>query len=101
MRKYRGKPWIDYDIYMLSDKWNKKRLEQIKKYPKCFCCGKNKRLTVHHKTYINFGHERMKDLVTLCWHCHKKVHNLIKTNNKATLNNAHKIYKKLKNLGKL
>jgi hypothetical protein len=29
---------------------------------------------VHHLTYKRLGHEKLKDLQALCWHCHKFVH---------------------------
>ena len=36
-------------------------------------CPATTRLTVHHKTYARFGHERLEDLTTLCWSCHQIV----------------------------
>lgn len=38
------------------------------------CNAKNVGLNVHHKTYVNRGHETFNDVIVLCSDCHKKVH---------------------------
>ena len=41
----------------------------------CLNCGGEKYLTCHHKTYERFGgQERMDDLETLCFTCHRRLH---------------------------
>ena len=49
---------------------------------KCVNCGSKLFLEVHHKTYYVNGKsivgcelEYLKELVTLCENCHKKIHN--------------------------
>lgn len=97
--KNRKKNWIRYDLYMLSDKWEKKRQMAISKQKKCYCCDTKKSLTVHHRSYHNLGRERMDELVVLCWRCHKKVHKIIRSDSTVKLNNAHKIYRKMRKRG--
>ena len=65
----------NYSEYMLSDKWQKKRLARMKMDNNtCQMCGAKKRLSVHHLTYERFGREDVEhDLITLCLKCHQKV----------------------------
>lgn len=37
-------------------------------------CLSRKDVEVHHLTYLRFGKEQMRDLVTLCHDCHKAHH---------------------------
>ena len=42
---------------------------------RCVNCGSRVGLQVHHKSYVNFGNESVKDdLVTLCSRCHGGLH---------------------------
>ncbi len=42
---------------------------------RCCCCGARKNLTVHHKRWRRRGgRTRMRNLLTLCEHCHSLVH---------------------------
>jgi 5-methylcytosine-specific restriction endonuclease McrA len=72
--------WIkSHEKYLQSGNWNQIRDFVLKRdnYT-CIMCGKtNVMLFVHHKTYIRHGHENPSDLITLCYHCHEKVHGRI------------------------
>jgi hypothetical protein len=74
-------PKEKYAEYLRSDLWDKKRKEFLnyfkKKNGSLFCenCHSSFRLNVHHKTYDNLYHERMKDLMLLCKWCHSEKHN--------------------------
>lgn len=67
--------WVDYDSYMQSDEWSKKREERLRldSY-RCRVCGSTSDLDVHHLTYQRFGNEDINDLVTLCRNCHQEQH---------------------------
>ena len=67
--------WALYKLYLCSPAWQKKREARlILDGHRCTSCGSGKRLEVHHDTYANVGHERLEDLRTLCYKCHKKKH---------------------------
>ena len=59
-------------------KWQKKRLRVFQRDKwKCRQCGNTEvTLHVHHKVYTKYypWNELMKNLITLCAHCHKKGH---------------------------
>lgn len=61
--------------YLLTPEWREKREQRMEldSY-RCFRCQSEDRLNVHHITYERLGRERMSDLVTLCWSCHRKEH---------------------------
>jgi 5-methylcytosine-specific restriction endonuclease McrA len=64
-----------YNFYLNSDAWRAKRKEAIAFYRNsCSECGSGSTLHVHHKTYVNFGHEPMSDLSLLCEDCHMILH---------------------------
>ena len=71
---------VDYDEYINSIAWKKKRGQRIKiDHYHCQMCGAtNVLLNVHHITYESFGNEDMKDLITLCPACHERVHRELK-----------------------
>jgi len=64
-----------YKAYLLSDEWKAKREIVLKrdKY-KCRACGSTKKLNVHHLTYKNIFNENPKELLTLCEHHHRLIH---------------------------
>ena len=66
---------VDYNKYMKSPEWAKKRKERLELDGyKCQMCGTTEKLEVHHIKYDTLGNENMDDLITLCEHCHTKVH---------------------------
>lgn len=76
---------IDYNEYIHSDEWKKKRVEVAKReHHICQMCGKTvvKSYQIHHKTYKRFGNEDLDDLMFLCEDCHAKIHRLKDNNGK-------------------
>lgn len=67
-----------YLEYMNSDRWRYTRLKRIDlDNGHCQMCGSQFDLEVHHMKYDRLGNEDIvKDLVTLCRDCHKKLHTL-------------------------
>lgn len=82
--KYENYKDIDYDKYIVSDKWYQKRPEIFElKGEKCAICGKDHSLDIHHLSYDTLGHEEINnyaDVVPLCRHCHEKIHNFLEVN---------------------
>ena len=73
-----GKSWTlsNKMAYYESEDWKKKSEARMKidNY-KCVLCGCKQNLTVHHVTYIDFGHENeATQLVTVCESCHQLIH---------------------------
>lgn len=71
---------VDYELYIQSTAWKQKREEFLrynKGKKKCKCCGRTKRIHVHHLHYKNLGDEQMKDLMYLCEECHMALHSMI------------------------
>ncbi|NMA48629.1 MAG: hypothetical protein GX947_02485 [Tissierellia bacterium] len=64
-----------YAMYLQSERWQKKVRYLLAKHVKCQCCGYDRDLVIHHKTYKNIFEEQEKDLTVLCHHCHNRVHN--------------------------
>src|SRR3990167_766398 len=63
-----------YESYLLSDEWAELRRRQLKHQKRCQACGTEKNLHAHHMTYHRLGHEKLKDLKTLCGSCHRILH---------------------------
>ena len=68
----------EYLTYMNSEQWRYTRQKRIDlDGGRCVMCGAWTALEVHHLHYKNLGHENIvKDLVTVCADCHKKIHRL-------------------------
>lgn len=71
---YKITMFIDYKSYINSQEWIEKRNNHIKRDPICRACWSDKQITVHHISYKNLWKERKWDLMTLCWKCHKELH---------------------------
>jgi 5-methylcytosine-specific restriction endonuclease McrA len=76
-----AKKRVDYQVYIKSEAWRKKRLKRLKMDGFCcqfkvgrFKCGAKTNLEVHHLSYKNLGNERFKELITLCHKHHEQVH---------------------------
>ncbi len=71
-----GKRTPDYDDYMQSKAWDKKRRQRLKLdgYTCQECGATDAPLDVHHLTYERFGREDMDDLKSLCRQCHDREH---------------------------
>ncbi|MCH7410167.1 HNH endonuclease [Belliella sp. DSM 111904] len=66
------------DAYYSSPEWRDKRIIMLARAKNtCNRCHvmQSSGLHVHHKTYENFGNEKMSDLEVLCEPCHEKHHN--------------------------
>ena len=66
----------EYLDYLNSEKWKKKAARKRKSADnKCQLCNNGKKtLHVHHRSYENVYHERMRDLIVLCEDCHNRFH---------------------------
>lgn len=69
----------EYLTYLSSDKWKQIRLAKLHESNICYVCQRSKDgdiiLDIHHKTYSNFGNEKLSDLLVLCRECHELLHN--------------------------
>lgn len=66
-----------YERYIHSTAWETLRQRRIQiDGGRCQGCGSRQRLHVHHKTYENFTHEPLTDLVTVCEVCHGLIHRM-------------------------
>ena len=76
MRELKSLP---YKEYLQTQYWVEFRTNALKYYGKrCMACGSSdSRLNVHHTTYKNKGQETLSDVIVLCEHCHKSIHDSI------------------------
>lgn len=66
---------LPYKEYLKTRHWKEKRMEAMGHHGhKCMLCQGDKGISVHHRTYVNKGKEKMKDLMVVCRDCHHKVH---------------------------
>lgn len=67
---------MNYNEYIKSNEWDKKRRERLSHdgYTCQQCGATGQPLDVHHLTYDRLGDERISDLVSLCRPCHKAEH---------------------------
>jgi len=73
--QYTYKNCKDYNVYLRSKKWAKKKKHIIKTYGgKCEICDSTKELQIHHNTYKNRGMELDDELLILCKDCHNTYH---------------------------
>lgn len=78
--------FADYDEYLRSDLWKKKRAMFLWKTTPPEVCAEcrtlswacalayGKSVNVHHRTYDRLGDEDFADLEILCWRCHEIEH---------------------------
>lgn len=68
-----------YAAYLCSEHWRELRKDLLEIQPECERCRLprwlaelvyDQDLHVHHKTYVNLGHEQPEDLEVLCRRCH-------------------------------
>ena len=68
----------DYEAYLRSPEWEAKKAE-YRANPRlpqaCVVCG-NRRVDLHHRTYLRVGRERLTDLVPLCRDHHDEAHKI-------------------------
>lgn len=74
-RWHRSERWHGrYEDYLETRHWANKKRAFLRRHPRCYVCDATEKLLVHHKTYVNLGHEPDRDLVTLCRHHHQLLH---------------------------
>ena len=62
-------------LFYSSDRWKEIRQKTLGNCSECEKCGSKNELTVHHRSYNNFGgNETAEDLEVLCWDCHRDAH---------------------------
>lgn len=73
------------NTYLLSGHWQETREKRLEiDEHKCFICGAEKGLDVHHLNYDRLWKEDVRrDLVTLCRKCHHKIHEFAEREKKA------------------
>lgn len=68
-----------YETYIRSPAWERKKARYYELYPKaCYLCAADKTIDLHHRSYVNLGHEPLYDLLPLCRLCHKTIHRILK-----------------------
>jgi hypothetical protein len=74
-QKAREAGYESYSDYLKSPHWLefRERALNAANY-RCWKCKEAKSLTVHHNHYNTLGRERVTDVKTLCFGCHKKLH---------------------------
>ncbi len=66
---------IDYQKYLQGPSWRVTRNHALRLAGyRCFRCGTNRSLQVHHKTYERLGREWDQDLEVVCEPCHNGIH---------------------------
>jgi len=83
---------VDYHKHIASSKWRRgpARLSELEAAGhQCRLCPNeatpDSPLEVHHRTYANFGNERVEDLTALCSACHREVTNFLRARNYAAV----------------
>lgn len=70
-----GGMYEKYEDYLLSHEWQQKsNIIKNLKGNRCFQCGKEKNLIVHHRTYSRVCNEKIADLIIACKKCHTDIH---------------------------
>lgn len=72
---YQDLGFRSYQEYLASPHWQE-LVAKRRRNPdrQCRICGARTRLVLHHRTYVNLGHEKPGDLVDLCEDCNREVH---------------------------
>lgn len=69
---------IDYNEYLRHPRWQRVREARFEfDEGKCVICKKDlhdQPYQTHHLHYQRLGHERLRDVITLCPHCHNEFH---------------------------
>lgn len=66
----------EYKEYLQTPHWISLKNKIYITYGQCYSCGAKRGLDVHHLTYENIGHEKLKDLRLLCRDCHYRTHRM-------------------------
>lgn len=79
-RNKKGRPPVllkaaDYERYIKSDAWYKRRAQYFSLYDECCAvCSERRHIHLHHMTYKRLGCEKDTDLVPLCSIHHDEYH---------------------------
>lgn len=66
---------LPYEKYLKTPEWKQKRDAALERDGyRCRACDSDKKLEVHHRTYVRRGNEDLNDLTTLCESCHEHFH---------------------------
>lgn len=66
---------MDYQDYLHTPEWMEiRQMAFTRDGYKCTKCGRSDNLQAHHLNYRRRGHEKVKDLTTLCASCHAAEH---------------------------
>jgi 5-methylcytosine-specific restriction endonuclease McrA len=63
-----------YESYLSSSYWRDIRRRVLARDGHKCRCGRRSPLTIHHLRYEAIGVERLDDLQTMCWSCHRRLH---------------------------
>jgi len=67
--------WKQYNEYLSSPAWNKKRAIVLERdHYTCQGCFQARATQVHHLSYKHVGNELLFELVSVCDACHHKIH---------------------------
>jgi hypothetical protein len=67
----------EYQAYLNSDKWQRKRRRVFARSGgQCERCKNARATQVHHKTYDRIFREPLSDLQAVCGHCHMEIHEI-------------------------
>lgn len=74
-RHFRKSSRPEYAVYMGTQQWRCRRTEVIERQRfRCYDCGCEERLQVHHANYDHLGDEWPEDVEALCRRCHDRRH---------------------------
>ena len=96
-KNYRKKQQ-SYAKYLLSEKWQVRKSKYYESHSrKCFVCGTEFGIELHHCIYKRVGREKDCDLIPLCRVHHRKVHDYARQGKKFVrrLWRAHKEVKRM------
>jgi 5-methylcytosine-specific restriction endonuclease McrA len=67
---------MPFAAYRVQPEWQQRRVRALTRarYKCQACTRRDTPLDVHHRTYQNYGDERLEDLLVLCRSCHQKLH---------------------------
>ena len=66
----------NYQKYLRSEDWQKKRAEKRSKRDRCGICASTENIDIHHLNYRNLHDVEQSDLRKLCRRCHFLGHEL-------------------------
>lgn len=86
--------FTSYQDFLKSDFWKamREKLRSKPQFKKCYCCGSEDRIELHHFKYKNFlDGSSSKNIAPTCRNCHEKIHKLSREKNITFKHAARKI----------